>query len=499
MPDKISGFFGKVIAGFKSETTPEEISEELKKEWNLMQEFFKLYEHKITEIKNTVSYWKSSRMRDIDAAQHFIKDIHDRINPELRGKLDELLKGIIHISRKIFARIKRAYNLKDKKTQEHLDKLNAGITNYVGEIKDTLQFLKRLYNHQSKYIKDKVAGQIEDDLQKHSFLYRTLTDELRADRKLRRNVIGFLRLVQLTIGIDRRSKKYITKIPMGQLAQELEKYVNRITTYVEGYQIEEILNPGSKQLDVFYEVMEKLFEEDPDMLDDKWIYRLSLNRRFMRYVHKELVTHIILLKKGGRLLCGTLIDFSGCDEQREMAIGILWFYALGKLHFREGFKDMMDFTEKVIIDDSRKLGYRSLGGVFFEQEKDKFYGLFKKMAREIKKIPSLVDIKYEQPRLSEDSEPVTNLLLFFYPMKEGYEAGIPVRDFVTMLRAFFVSSDCYTCQQGQPLEADPSYLKILRQLVKKIPENFAEKPNYELLLGKENIKPRKDIVKLIYV
>ena len=84
-------------------------------------------------------------------------------------------------------------------------------------------------------------------------------------------------------------------------------------------------------------------------------------------------------------------------------------------------------------------------------------------------------------------------------MKEGYEAGIPVRDFVTMLRAFFVSSDCYTCQQGQPLEADPSYLKILRQLVKKIPENFAEKPNYELLLGKENIKPRKDIVKLIYV
>lgn len=483
-------FITTTLRKLKSVETPAEIREDLKQEWNLMKDFFTLYEKKINDIKNSVNDWKSGNIKRIEESQEFIKDVYKNINPRLEKKVKELLASIKRIDKKIFVRIKRAYNLKDKNSREQLEELQRNITQYTKQIRNNLYFLKKLYRHQTRYIKDKGAGQIEGDLEKHSFLYRSLTDELRADKKLKRNLIGFLRLVQLTSGIDRRSEKYKEKIPEDQKQKNLEKYVKRVQNYVEGYRIEEILNPSNRELNEFYDLMKEWWGEDE--LDEMDVYRDALKIRSRRLNHKKWVNHILLLKKDNKIIGGLLMDFVGCGLDKELSIGILWFYLVPKEHEKRGFPILMDFAEKILENDRNILGYKLFGGVFFEMEEKMYNIVFKRKAKFLGKIPAMVDIKYIQPKLTRNTKPLEDYRLFFYPMKKEWEKAIPVLDFAKMFRNFIIAGDFYWIWQGYEPERDPSVLNVLRQLFDKVPNNFHEDPNYLKL------KPKKPYIGLIY-
>ncbi len=485
------------IKKFKSAETPEEIREDLKKEWSLAEDFFEIYEEKIDKIKKAVWDWKIATEPKIDESQEFIKDVYKKINPLLEKKIKILLAGIEGIDRKIFARIKRAYDLKDAKSNEQLEGLQRNITYYTKQIKDNLSFLKKLYKHQTSYLKDKGAGQIEGDLEQHSFLYRTLTDELRVDMRLKRNVIGFLRLVQLALGIERRSEKYLKKlegdlktIPEEERQKELGKYVTRIKDYVGGYRVEEILNPSNRELAIFYAIMETMFGEDE--LDEMDIYTKALKSRFGRRSHKECVTHIILLKKENRIVGGMLTDFAGCGPEKELAIGILWYDATPKAHRKEGFSILMDFVGRILEDDRAKLWYKKIGGIFFEMEKRRYELMFREKTQFLGMIPAMIPIEYIQPKLERNKKPVYNLKLYFYPMKSEWKNSIPVLDFANMLRNLMIAAEIYWVQQGYEPERDPSVLYMLRQLFEKVPDDFYKNPDYAKLV------PKRPYVELIY-
>ena len=483
-------FITTAIKKFSSAETPEEIREGLKEEWSLINDFFRLYEEKINDIKKAVDGWKSSSTARIEESQDFIKDVYKKINPLLEKKIKILLAGIEGIDRKVFARIKRAYNLKDTKSKEQLEELQRNVTYYTKQIRDNLSFLKKLYKHQTSYLRDKGAGQIEGDLEQHSFLYRTLTDELRVDRRLKRNMIGFLRLVQLVLNIERRSAEYLNKIPEDERQKKLEEHVRRIQDYVGGYRVEEILNPSDRELALFYAIMEEMFGEDE--LDEMDIYTKALKGRFGRRSHKECVTHIILLKKENRIVGGMLADFAGCGPEKELAIGILWYDATPKAHRKEGFSILMDFVGRILEDDRAKLWYKKIGGIFFEMEKRRYELIFKEKAQFLGRIPGMILMEYTQPKLERNKKPVYNLKLYFYPMKAEWKYKIPILDFANMLKNFMIAAEIYWVQQGYEPERDPSVLYMLRQLFEKVPDDFYKNPDYTKL------KPKKDYVELIY-
>src|SRR3989338_3788403 len=485
--EKTTSFITTVIKKIRSGETPEAIRVELKEEWSLLNDFFTLYEEKISDINKAVDDWESQNEGRIKESQEFIKDVYGSINPRLEKKIKELLAGIKGIDKKVFIRIKRAYNLKYIRRKEQLDELQSNITYYTKQIRDNLYFLKKVYKHQTAYLKDKGAGQIEFDLEKHSFLYRTLTDELRADRRLKRNMIGFLRLIQLALAIERRSAEYLKEIPAGKKLEELEKYVRRIQDYVGGYRVEEILNPGVGELRIFYGLIEDTFH-DTDMLDEIGDYIADMNIRFQRSYHKKWVNHTILLKKDNRIVDGMILDFTGCDPKRNLAIGIIWFYVYAKEHQEAGFPIILNFEKKALENDKTILDYTELGGVYFEIESAK-YRLFNLKAKRINMNFPRVDIKYIQPKQPGGKKPVKGLILCFYPIKSEWKYKIPTNEFVNIFREFIIAGG-YQCMETP--ETDLSFLYMLMQLFKKVPDNFYKNPDYTKL------EPKKQYVELIY-
>jgi len=75
------------IKKFRSAETPEEIREGLKEEWSLINDFFRLYEEKINDIKKAVDGWKGSSIAGIEESGEFIKRVYKKINPLLEKKI----------------------------------------------------------------------------------------------------------------------------------------------------------------------------------------------------------------------------------------------------------------------------------------------------------------------------------------------------------------------------------------------------------------------------
>lgn len=470
-----------------------EIIKDLKVVWDLLNKFFELHREKIIEIKKAIQLWHGESDRDIKESVEYIQRIPE-INNELNLISGRILREIEEADKILYDKIIRREGI------EETEQLKNYLKNFVNQIKENLEHLIYLYKRQNKYIKSKTVGEIEDDLKSYSFLYRLLYDESEADKKLKINIKNLILSIQSYLG---------------RLEKEKQMIVSKL-------RIEEIHNPSSSDLKNFYENIMKVYFPDPSELDPIETYYDSIFNRYKKNYFGNYLFHVLILKSGTDVVGFWLMDFVG-DEKKDYCLAIIWFTVIKEKYRMEGFRMFMQRARQLLLHDKEIGGYKSIVGAFFEVEDvDKVPKRLKLKCRKvipiykssllkrteftndqiskildkkpkniatrwIKKIPVEMvdlflkvrerayrqlgcrkfDIKYEQPKLSEDGSPVKYLNLYLYPLNERYAKGINSEEFLVIYDLLYEGYCTYYTENGYPKEKDPTY----NLMVKRIKEN----------------------------
>ncbi len=470
------------------------VIKDLKEVWDLINNFFEKHREKSAELRHAISLWHGKSNRDVADSLRYVKKI-----PSINDMLKEIIAKVLDKIKEDNKAYRKLYlPLVSNQDIERRRQLNNSLKSYFKHIKENFRHLKKLYRQQNRHLLSRSPGQIEEELSEYSFLYRLFTDEAELDKRLKLNIRDLITTIQT----------HLSNI-------EKEKYEKKMRI-ISRLNIHEIMNPSDYQMKHFYKDIMQVYFPEPDELDPVETYKKAAQMRYKKRDFGYYNFHLFLLKYGTEIVGSLLMDFLG-DEKQENCIAILWFIAVKEQFRNEGFPMLIEAARKAAIHDKDVGIYKELVGAFFEIEnyklvpKDvkvsskKCIPLYKRSLlkdyfkdeeiqymlnlkpNEIPKnmldrIPTKlidlflimrerryrqlgckkIDIKYIQPQLDEEGEPVHYLNWYFYPMKKEWAKEIPSEKFLHVYDLFYEGYSAYLDK-----EEDPTYKTMVERIKKK--------------------------------
>ena len=341
----------------------EELFSDTSIESGMVEEFLRRDGEKISLVKSIINDWvakkphagifdKIKQMLELNKALR--KLILAMLNMELKEKklFYFIIKEKMHQLDRRFAVYKRQKDLLDEKKYEEYEK---ELKPNFEQLFDALMTLARLLYLQTVQINKHIRTDpdlLAKDLVERHYLFRLIMDEADLDRRIRKNTISIVRIVNEFLGYEKRDSIRTEK------RGEREVITGGIT-------FEEINDRRSINFERFYLPYKDSFV--PDEREPK-----SDLKRYIDYAGLKLIArngtinHLIIARIGGNVIG---MNFFGTYFLKKKGIffGVGWWTVIAEQFRGKGVAPQLhNYRLKIMQRDSMLFGARRLDAIFIE-------------------------------------------------------------------------------------------------------------------------------------
>ena len=472
------GFFSRVVSKEKKSEV-EELFSEIKEESKLFEEFLRLHEEKIENVKRIIPQWEQGYVEDIDLVINEIL--------VLNGKLWTLLNKILGISTKekglFYYILKEKMNQLDrrfavyKQQKDLLDKRKyaeyaENLEPYFEQLFDFLKSLSKLILLQINTIKGwgkSASARLAKDLIEKKFFYHLLADEASLDRKIKQHLILIIRTINQFLGYEKR---------FGLKTKQIETEKGPRVIVTSGVVFYEIRDVNSINFEKFYKLYVESFVRDEREPKEDLKGFLKYTQLKLNIKDNAFRTHLGVGVVNGEVIAITFFEtYLALNKKnnKKFFFGVGWWDIVSKDYRGKRVAALLDnFRLKIMRQDAKSFKVNDLDAIFGEVDNPKKMSqeqIKEQMANGIDPVERIkfqeslgfreMNFDYIQPALG-GGKPVDYLMLVIRPFREDWIKNQSVLlDDMKLIFWYFVKYGFYRVP-----ERDTIYWKNLKNLEK---------------------------------